>query len=111
MHFGDKGDACRQHSRRQQRRAPSNQTFAEPEHTKHSVQATKERWQPVRPNRISLRNPHGLGGRSKRHLQPIDTDRLAVTRLGAIHDPHVIARLEHLLASLRKSALVAIRWR
>ncbi|MEJ1979166.1 MAG: hypothetical protein WDN49_26590 [Acetobacteraceae bacterium] len=81
------------------------------ERRQHGQQAAQHRRQAIGPDRVLRRQAGGPRRRREGDLQPIDADRLAVARLGAVHDPHVVAGLDHLLAGLREPALVAVRRR
>ena len=57
---------------------------------------------------FAVANPSGPRGRGAGHLQPVDADRLAVARLGAVADVDEIAGLQHLPAGLGEARLVAV---
>ena len=100
--------ARRQHPRPQQARLPPEQPLADREAGQHGNQPAQQRRHAVRPDRVPRRQPNRARRRGERRLQPVDADRLAVPRLLPVHDPHVVAGLDHLLGRLHETALVAV---
>ena len=96
----DGGDECLRFANQRQRCPPCEQ---------HHGHGSRQRWQPVEPDRGSrLGHPQRLPERHGATLEPVNAYRFVVARLIQKADVNEVATLEHLPRGLREARLVAI---
>jgi hypothetical protein len=110
--FATEQRRSRHHDRGQDGAAPGDEGEPAPVGGQNRTDGAKERRNAIEPDggpRIG--KTENLGGLHYRRLQPVDSDRFAVTNIVLIADIDIVAGFDHLLGGLREIGLVAVNRR